>query len=112
MNLNPELESKETVWRKIRKLDLPSEAKKKLRETWHEAKALVQALVNWLYLRREFCTSVMLGVAIAYLVYPFPFLGPILATLSISLSVLYGIALQFRRDLDRHFRFIIEGRAV
>ena len=108
----PEPESQSTIWKKIRRLDLPREAKQGLRNLWHQARTLVQAIVNWLYQRRQFSSAVMLGVAVAYLLHPLPLVGPILATLSISLAVLYGIALQFRADLDKHFRFVIEGRAV
>jgi hypothetical protein len=108
----PELEPQSTIWKKIRRLDLPREAKKGLRTLWHQARTLVQAIVNWISQRRQFCSAVMLGVAVAYLLHPIPIVGEILATLSISLAVLYGIALQFRADLDKHFRFIIEGRAV
>ena len=108
----PEPESQSTIWKKIRRLDLPREAKQALRNLWHQARMLVQAIVNWLYQRRQFCSTVMLGVAVAYLVHPFPAVGPVLATLSISFAVLYGIALQVRNDLDKHFRFVVEGRAV
>ena len=108
----PESEPQNTIWKKIRQLDLPRKAKQALRDLWHQARALVQAIVNWLYLRRQFCSTVMLGVAVAYLVHPFPAVGPVLATLSISFAVLYGIALQVRNDLDKHFRFVVEGRAV
>jgi hypothetical protein len=110
--MQQKLLAKSTIWKKIRRLDLPKETKKKLRDLWHEAKALVQAIVEWLYKRRELCATVMLGVAVAYLVHPLPVLGPILGTLSIALSVLYGIGLQFKADLDRHFRFVIEGKRV
>ena len=106
------LQNQSTIWKKIRRLDLPKETKEKLRNLWHQAKALVQSLVDWLYNRKEFCATVMLGVAVAYLVHPLPILGPILSTLSVSLSVLYGIGLQFKADLDRHFRFVIEGKRV
>ena len=97
-------ESKRSMWRKIRLLDIPEAAREKLRGLWHRTKELVHAIVNWLYERKEFCTSVMLGVAIAYLVGPLPFVGPVLGALSISLSVLHGIVAQFRADLDRHFK--------
>ena len=107
-----EPESKQTIWKKIRQLDLPRKAKQELRNLWHHARTLVQAIVNWLYQRRQFCSTVMLGVAVVYLVHPFPAVGPVLATLSISFAVLYGIALQVRNDLDKHFRFVVEGRAV
>ena len=86
MPQEPKLKAQSTIWKKIRRLNLPQETKKKLRELWHEAKALIQAIVEWLYKRKEFCASVMLGVAVAYLVHPLPVLGPILATLSVSLS--------------------------
>lgn len=112
MTVQPDLQSQSTIWKHIRQLKLPEETKQKLRDLWHRAKSLVQALVNWLYARREFCASVMLGVAIAYLVHPIPALGPILSTLSVSLAVLYGIALQFKADLNRHFRFVIEGQRI
>ena len=39
-----------------------------LRGLWLRAKELVHAIVSWLYGRKEFCTSVMLGIASAYLV--------------------------------------------
>jgi len=112
MSDQPKPQAQSTIWKKIRRLDLPDETKQNLRDLWYQAKSLVQAIVDWLYRRRELCVSVMLGVAIAYLVYPLPILGPILSTLSVSLSVLYGIALQFKADLDRHFRFVIEGKRV
>ncbi len=108
----PEHESRETIWKKIRRLNLPRNTKECLRHLWYQAKVLVQAIVNWLYQRRQFCSAVMLGVALAYLVHPFPIVGPTLASLSVSMSVLYGIVLQVRADLDRHFSFIIEGAAV
>jgi hypothetical protein len=112
MTVDPHLQSQSTIWKKIRRLDLPDETKKKLRELWHQAKALVQTIVEWLYRRKEFCTTVMLGIAVAYLVHPLPIVGPVLSTLSVSLSVLYGIALQFKADLDRHFRFVVEAQRV
>ena len=104
--------ARSTVWRKIRRLDLPEVTKQKLRDLWAKSRALCQALVTWLYERREFCTSVMLGIALAYLVQPLPVLGPILSTLCIALSVLYGIGKQFQADMNRHFRFVVEGRRV
>jgi hypothetical protein len=112
MSEQPKLQARSTIWKKIRRLDLPKETKQRLRDLWHQAKALCQALVDWLYKRREFCTAVMLGVAVAYLVNPLPIVGPILSTLTISLSVLYGIGKQFQADMDRHFRFVVEGRRV
>ena len=50
----------------------------------------------------------MLGVALAYLLHALPWVGPVLATLSLSLSLLYGLAWQFRSDLERHFHVVIE----
>ena len=103
-NEQPEEPTKRSIWEKIRMLDIPEAARQKLRALWYRAKELVHAIVTWLYERREFCTSVMLGVAIAYLVGPLPFVGPVLGALSISLGVLHGIVAQFRADLDRHFK--------
>ena len=97
-------ESTRSMWRKIRLLDIPEAAREKLRALWYRAKELLRAIVTWLVERREFCSAVMLGVAVAYLVNPLPFVGPVLGALSISLSVLYGIVAQFRADLDRHFK--------
>ena len=99
---------KSTIWRRIRRLNLPEEIKQKLRDLWHKAKALVQTICEWLYNRRQFCQCVMLGVALAYLVNPLPVVGPILASLSVSLSVLYGIGKQFQADMDRHFGFLTD----
>ena len=65
---SPDPDSKRSMWRKIRLLDIPEAAREKLRGLWHRAMELVHAIVNWLYERKEFCTSVMLGVAIAHLV--------------------------------------------
>ena len=104
MNEQPEEPTKRSMWRKIRLLDIPEAAREKLRALWYRAKELLRAIVTWLYERKEFCTAVMLGVAVAYLVNPLPFVGPVLGALSISLSVLYGIVAQFRADLDRHFK--------
>ncbi len=109
MTEQPRLKSKRTMWKKIRQLDLPEATKQKLRDLWQDAKALAQRVVEWLYLRRELCCSIMLGVVLAYLLHPFPILGSVLSTLSITLSVLYGIGLQFRADLARAFP---EGRFV
>jgi uncharacterized membrane protein YkvA (DUF1232 family) len=103
---------KSTIWKRIRQLNLPKATKHKLRELWHKAKALVQKIVEWLYLRREFCTSLILGVALAYLVNPLPVVGPILASLSISLAVLYGIGRQFQADMNRHFFQIIDAECA
>ncbi len=108
----PEIESKRSIWNKIHRLDLPRKTKEMLRNMWHRAKAIVQALVNWLCQHRQFCSTVMLGVALAYLVHPLPWVGPILSTLSISLAVLYGLALQVRADLDRHFSCVIQECAA
>ncbi len=102
-------ESKRSMWRKIRLLDIPEAAREKLRGLWLRAKEIAHAIVTWLYERKEFCTSVMLGVAIAYLVSPLPIVGDILGALSISLSVLHGIVAQFRADLDRHFGLVLQG---
>ncbi|MDD2601138.1 MAG: hypothetical protein PHO37_18255, partial [Kiritimatiellae bacterium] len=77
-----------------------------------KAKFLVQTVCQWLYNRRAFCHCLILGVVLAYLVNPLPIVGPILTSLSISLSVLYGIGKQFQADLDRHFRFIIQGDII
>lgn len=104
-----DLKSQSTIWRRIRQLNIPEATKQKLRDLWHKAKFLVQTVCQWLYNRRAFCHCLILGVVLAYLVNPLPIVGPILASLSISLSVLYGIGKQFQADLDRHFRFIIEG---
>ena len=102
-------ESKHSMWRKIRLLDIPEAAREKLRGLWHRAKEIAHAIVTWLYERKEFCTSVMLGVALAYLLGPLPIVGDILGALSISLSVLHGIVAQFRADLDRHFGPVLQG---
>ena len=110
--MQPHLLSQSTIWRRIRQLRLPEETKQELRSLWPRAKALVQALVNWLYARREFCAAVMLGVAVAYLLHPIPAVGPILGTLAVSLAVLYGIASQIKADMNRHFRFVIEGQRI
>jgi len=104
--------SKSTIWRRIRRLDLPEATKKKLRELWHKLKALVQIICAWLYNRRQFCQCVMLGVALAYLVNPLPVVGPVLASLSVSLAVLYGIGKQFQADMNRHFRFVVDGECA
>ena len=102
-------ESKRSMWRKIRLLDIPEAAREKLRGLWLRAKEIAHAIVTWLYERKEFCTAVVLGVALAYLVNPLPFVGPVLGALSISLAVLYGIVAQFRADLDRHFGPVLQG---
>jgi hypothetical protein len=104
LNEQPEEPTKRSMWRKIRLLDIPEAAREKLRALWYRAKELANAIVNWIYQRKEFCASVLLGVALAYLLGPLPFVGPVLGALSISLSVLYGIVAQFRADLDRHFK--------
>jgi hypothetical protein len=103
------LRSRSSIWKRIRGLNLPEVTKQKLRELWSKCKALVQIICEWLYNRREFCTSVILGVALAYLVNPLPVVGPILASLSVSLAVLYGIGRQFQADMHRHFFQVIEG---
>ncbi len=103
------LKSRSTIWRHIRRLNLPEATKQKLRDLWHKAKALVQTICEWLYNRRAFCHCLILGVALAYLLNPLPVVGPILASLSISLAVLYGIGKQFQADLNRHFYNVIEG---
>ena len=104
--------SKSTIWKRIRRLDLPEATKKKLRELWHKLKALVQIICAWLYNRRQFCQCVMLGVALAYLVNPLPVVGPILASLSVSLAVLYGIGKQFQADLNRNFYHMADGKCA
>ncbi len=109
MNEQPEEPTQRSMWRKIRLLDIPEAAREKLRGLWHRAKEIAHAIVTWLYDRKEFCTSVMLGVALAYLLGPLPIVGDILGALSISLSVLHGIVAQFRADLDRHFGPILQG---
>ena len=105
----PRPASRAAIWKKIRQLDLPRSTRRCLRSLWYKAQALVEALIRWLCRNRQFCATVMLGIALAYLVHPLPWVGPILATLSISLSVLYGLALQVRSDLDRHFHVVIEN---
>jgi hypothetical protein len=101
--------SKEAIWREIRRLSLPEETKQKLQDLWHAARELCQSIVTWLHNRREFCTTIMLGIVAAYFVNSLPILGPILSTLTISLSVLYGIGRQFQADMDRHFSFIVQS---
>lgn len=109
MNEQPEDPTKRSMWQKIRLLDIPEAAREKLRGLWYRAKEIAHAIVTWLYERKEFCTSVMLGVALAYLLGPLPIVGDILGALSISLSVLHGIVAQFRADLDRHFGPVLQG---
>ena len=105
----PKPRSRGAIWNTIRQLDLPRSTQRCLRSLLHKARALVEALIRWLCRNRQFCATVMLGIALAYLVHPLPWVGPILATLSISLSVLYGLALQVRSDLERHFHVVIEN---
>ena len=102
------LESRAAIWKKIRQIDLPHSTKRGLRRLWCKSRTLVQAIVRWLCLNRQFCAAVMLGIALAYLLHPLPWVGPVLATLSLSLSLLYGLAWQFRSDLERHFHVVIE----
>ena len=100
--------SRAAIWKKIRQIDLPRSTQRGLRRLWYKSRTLVQAIVRWLCLNRQFCASVMLGVALAYLLHALPWVGPVLATLSLSLSLLYGLAWQFRSDLERHFHVVIE----
>ena len=101
--------SRAAIWKKIRQLDLPRSTRRRLRSLWYAARALVEALIRWLCRHQQFCATVMLGIALAYMVHSLPWVGPILATLSISLSVLYGLALQVRNDLGRQFHVVIEN---
>lgn len=101
--------SRGAIWKMLQQLDLPHSTRRCLRSLWYKARALVEALIRWLCRNRQFCATVMLGIALAYMVHSLPWVGPILATLSISLSVLYGLALQVRNDLGRHFHVVIEN---
>jgi len=103
------LESRVAIWKKIQQLDLPHKTKRGLRLLWRKSRTLVQVIVRWLCLNRQFCAAVMLGIALAYLLHALPWVGPVLATLSLSLSILYGLAWQLRSDLERHFHVVIEN---
>ena len=41
MSEQPKLKARSTIWKKIRRLELPEEIKETLRTMWHQAKALV-----------------------------------------------------------------------
>lgn len=99
--------NKQTIWQKIRELNVAEKTKEALRALWHQARELCEAIVNWVYANRHFCQALLLGTALAYLVAPFPVVGPVLASVSISLSVLYGIAAQLEAELRRSFEHLI-----
>ncbi|MGB0713420.1 MAG: hypothetical protein ACPGUC_07650 [Gammaproteobacteria bacterium] len=107
MSEQPKLKARSTIWKKIRRLELPEEIKETLRTMWHQAKALVERLVEWLYHKRHLTATVALGVALAYLCHYVPIVGPLLADLAISSSVLVGLVRQMRADLDRFFDGVV-----
>ena len=104
--------ARSSVWRLIRQLDLPSKTKTQLRKLWRKSRVVGEALVAWVYHHRVFSSTVMLGVAVAYLVGPLPMVGEVLGNLSVSLSVLWGMIRQFEADLHQHFHVVTEGGSL
>ena len=97
----------ETFFRKLRRLDLPDRTKTLLKELWRTARGIAARLVGFLYKRREFCTSLLLGVCLYYFIAPLAYVGPLLASLSLSLSILHGVIRQFEADMNRHFTVLV-----
>ena len=97
----------ETFFRKLRRLDLPNRTKTLLNELWRTARTIAARLVEFLYKRREFCASLLLGVCLYYFIAPLAYVGPLLATLSLSLSILHGVIRQFEADMNRHFTVLV-----
>ena len=99
----PQLDSEQTIWKKIKALDLPRKTKAMLRTWWRDSKALVQSIVEFLYNKRVFCTYVLLGAILYYFLGALPYVGPMLATMGLSFSMLAGIVKQIEADLRSHF---------
>ena len=99
----PQLDSEQTIWKKIKALDLPRKTKAMLRTWWRDSKALVQSIVEFLYNKRVFCTYVLLGAILYYFLGALPYVGSMLATMGLSFSVLAGVMKQIEADLKSQF---------
>lgn len=96
---NKRLPPKKTIFRMLSELELPEDIKTKLRRLYHRARHLVVSIVQFLYNKRHFCSYLLLGVILFYLLSTVPMVGPLLASLAISLSLLAGIYKQFEADI-------------
>ncbi len=103
----PKTPSPETFFRKLRRLDLPNRTKALLKELWSTSRGIAARLVGFLYKRRKFVTSLLMGLCLYYFIAPVAYVGPLLATLSLSLSILHGVFRQFEADMSRHFAVLV-----
>jgi hypothetical protein len=78
-----------------------------LLELWRGSKALVQAIVGFLYEKRVFCTYLLLGAILYFFLVPLPYVGPLLATMGLSFSLLAAVVKQFEADLHNRFAVFV-----
>jgi hypothetical protein len=103
----PELDTDKSIWRKIQRLKLPRKTKNLLLELWRGSKVLVQAIVRFLYEKKVFCTYLLLGAILYFFLVPLPHVGPLLATMGLSFSLLAAVVKQFEADLHSRFAVIV-----
>ena len=88
---------------RIKRLNIPARAKAELLMLWHQAKRLVERVLQFLERHREFAESMLLGAIIAWLLAHIPWIGGFLALCALITAAAIGVMKQMHEDLTRLF---------
>ena len=91
---------------RIKRLNIPSRAKAELLMLWHQAKRLVERILQFLERHREFAESMLLGAIIAWLLAHIPWIGMFLGLCALVTCAAIGVLKEIRSDLDQLFQSV------
>lgn len=95
--------TEKTVKARVRKLNIPKDAKDALLRLWTRSRALVESILNFIRRHRHLSEALLLGAIVAFLLSQLPVLGTFLGLVALVTAGSVGLMRELRAQLAETF---------